>query len=290
MKGASHMIHGITLLDGAGGTCLWDKAEEKVPVWRYNIENPKIVSELHREYIEAGAEIILANTFGANGEMVKHSPYTVREVVSAGVRLAREAAEGKAKVALSIGPLTGLLEPYGDIEEEEAQALYAEQISAGMDEHPDLIYFETFIDLSMLVIAVKEAVKYSIPVFCTMSFEKVGKTIMGNSVKDMIEALEPLGVAAVGLNCSLGPDTALPVMKMFRDETNLPLIFKPNAGMSVIDESGQAVGAEYDAEVFAGDVSPAAGMGVSYIGGCCGSTPHYIEVLRGRLESMNQNA
>lgn len=115
------MLHTLTLLDGAIGTSLWEKAEDKVPVWRYNIENPAIVTELHNEYIAAGAKIILANTFGANAGAVEHSPYTVHEVVSNGVRLAKEAAKGTdVKVALSIGPLSVLLEPYGDLTEEEA--------------------------------------------------------------------------------------------------------------------------------------------------------------------------
>ena len=113
----------LVLLDGAVGTGLWAKTDNKVAVWRYNLEDPRIVQELHQEYLDAGAQIILANTFGANRMALRGTDYTVEEIVSAGVRLAREALAGRAKTALSIGPLPVLLEPYGDLSEEEAYAI-----------------------------------------------------------------------------------------------------------------------------------------------------------------------
>lgn len=272
----------ITLLDGAVGTSLWEKTENKVPVWRYNIENPAIVSALHREFIDAGAEIILANTFGANAGAVASSPYTVHEVVETGVRLAREAAENTGvKVALSVGPLSTLLEPYGDLTEEEAAAIYEEQIGAGMNAGADLILLQTFMDVNMMAIAVRAAKQYSVPVFCAMTFEKVGKTMMGQSVQDVIDTLTPLGVDAVGLNCSLGPDLALPIIREFHERTDLPLLFKPNAGKPILAADGSTSTA-YNADVFAEDILPAAEF-VRYIGGCCGSNASYIRRLRDRL-------
>ena len=283
------MLHTLTLLDGAIGTSLWEKAEDKVPVWRYNIENPAIVTELHNEYIAAGAKIILANTFGANAGAVEHSPYTVHEVVSNGVRLAKEAAKGTdVKVALSIGPLSVLLEPYGDLTEEEATAIYEEQIGAGMSEGADIIMLQTFMDVAMMAVAVAVAKKYSVPVFCMMTFEKAGKTMMGQSVQDVLDVLVPMGIDAIGLNCSLGPDLAIPIMEEFHEKTDLPLLFKPNAGKPGTDANGTVTTA-YDANTFVNDILPAASF-VSYIGGCCGTNPSYIQCLHDKLESMDPSS
>ena len=137
----------IVLLDGAVGTSLWEKTTDKGAVWRYNIENPAIVKELAEDYVDAGAQIILANTFGANRYAVSKTNYSVQEIVSTGVRLARETIAGRAKVALSAGPLPLLLEPYGDLSEEDAYAAFDEQISAGVAEKPDVIVLQTFMDL-----------------------------------------------------------------------------------------------------------------------------------------------
>ena len=272
----------ITLLDGAVGTSLWAKARDKVPVWRYNLEQPEIVRELHREYLDAGSRIILANTFGANRIAVRSSGFQVDEVVSAGVRLAREELCGRAETALSIGPLSVLLEPYGDLSEAEAFEIFDEQISAGVSQQPDLIVFQTFMDLEMLRVALRAAVRHNLPIFCMMTFTEVGKTMMGNSVQDFVEGVREFPVAALGLNCSIGPDKAVPVMAQFRQYTDLPLLFKPNAGRPISD--GVVTSAEYDADVFVEDCMPALACDIQYIGGCCGSDPTYIRALRDRLQ------
>lgn len=275
----------LTLLDGAVGTSLWEKTEDKVPVWRYNLENPAIVTELHREYIDAGAEIILANTFGANRGAVERSPYTVKDVVSRGVQLAREAVKGTdVKVALSAGPLSVLLEPYGDLTEEEAEEIYREQLGAGMEVGADLILLQTFMDVQMMAIAAKVAKQYGVPVFCALTYEKAGRTMMGQSVQDALDALEPLGIDAIGLNCSLGPDTALPIIREFHEKTELPLLFKPNAGKPILAADGSTATA-YDANTFVEDILPAAEF-VSYLGGCCGCNASYIKCLHDRLASL----
>ncbi len=289
----------IIMLDGATGTSLWEKATDKVPVWRYNIENPKIVGELIEEYIGAGADIVLANTFAANGaEVARSSSYSVEEVVSAGVRIARDTSKGRVKVALSVGPLTGLLKPYGKISHEEAKAMYEEQIGAGMSEHPDIIYLMTFMDLTMMKIAAEAASAYDVPIFCSMSFmganksgvrAKIPRTMMGNSAKDIVEGLKPYPkVAAVGLNCSLGPADALPVVSAFKEATDLPIIFKPNAGTPIMQSDG-TIDSSFDIESFTDDVLPAIDLGATYIGGCCGTNPAYIrrlvEKIRKKLEA-----
>lgn len=273
------MARGVTLLDGATGTCLWEKSGDTRPVWLYNTVMPDIVRALHTEYIEAGAAIISTNTFCANAMAVKNVGYTVEQIVSAGVRLAKEAAFGQAvQVALDVGPLTSLLKPFGDVSTEQAGEIFAQQLAAGMKEKPDLILLETFMDLEMITIALKEARKFDVPVLCSMSFTKFGKTLMGNTVKQIAERLKAQGAFAAGLNCSLGPDAALPVIRLFAQETTLPLIFKPNAGLP--SENGDA---GFDAETFANDVMAALDAGASFVGGCCGTTPAYINKLNQKL-------
>ncbi len=278
------------ILDGAVGTTLWDIAAshgvEKVPVWRYNIEHPEFVAEITKRYIDSGADYVQANTFGANRPAVERSSkYDVRDVVAAAMRIARETAEGKdVKITLSCGPLMQMLEPYGDLEEDECGDIYEEIFDAGMPYKPDAIFLETFIDLGMMRVAAERAVKKGVPVFCSMSFEKVGKTMFGNSVEDVVKTLEPLGIASVGLNCSLGPDAAIPVIKEFSERTSLPLFFKPNAGLPISKGGGKeasAIGPEEFAEL----VAPAFPY-ATYIGGCCGSDWRYVESIKAKLKNQ----
>lgn len=274
----------ITLMDGAVGTTLWGIAEaagvKKEPVWKYNIEHPEFVEELTRRYLDAGCEIILANTFGANGPAVKRSsPYTASDVVAAGVKAGKKVLDGTGvKLCLSLGPLMQLLEPYGDMEEDECAEIYREMLDAGVGAGADMILIQTFMDLEMMRVATVEAKKYGLPVMCSMTFEKSGKTMFGNSVQDTIDTLAPLGIQAIGLNCSLGPDLALPIIKEFSEKTDLPLLFKPNAGKPILSEDGSTAVA-YTAKQFSEDIKPALEF-VSYIGGCCGSDAEYIKEIK----------
>jgi len=269
------------LLDGAIGTSLWAKSNNHNPVWTYNIDNPQIVYDLHREYIEAGSKILLANTFGANGPMVERAEkYNAHDVVSEAVRICKSAvadAKSDAKVCLSAGPLSCLMEPYGDVSEEEVANIYRKMLSAGCEQKPDMIMLQTFIDLDMMRVATTVAREFNIPVFTTLSFEKNGMTMFGNSVADVCNTLAPLGVSAIGMNCSLGPDLALPIIQEFTNYTDLPLVFKPNAGKPILSADG-ATETPYKAEDFVREVMPATDF-VSYIGGCCGSDPSYITLL-----------
>jgi 5-methyltetrahydrofolate--homocysteine methyltransferase len=274
----------LTLLDGAVGTSLWEKTANKVPVWRYNFEDPDIVRELLSEYAEAGSEIILANTFSANRPSMKGTGYTVEQIVTRAMEIAHETIDGKASIALAIGPLTGLLKPFGDITAEDAFDYFDEQITAGVKGNPDVIFLQTFIDLEMMKIAARAARKHDVPLFCTMSFAKSSpkkgpRTMMGNSVEDIVKGLEPFHVDGIGMNCSMGPETALPVIEEFSRQTDIPLIFKPNAGKPTLEG-----GSQFDYSVFAGEVSKAASVpGVKYIGGCCGSNAKYIKALKKKL-------
>jgi 5-methyltetrahydrofolate--homocysteine methyltransferase len=254
----------------------------------FNIEKPEIVVELEKEYIAAGSQIILTNTFAANRTFVEKEGegWNVADVVRAGVKLSAEAVKGSdARVMLDVGPLGDLMEPYGMISEADAEAIFDEQIGAAMKSEyaPKLIFIETFIDLGMLEVAVRVAEKYDADIFCSMSFADNGFTIMGNSVEEFAAAMERHPkVKAIGLNCNLTPGQALSVIRQFEGKTTKDLIFKPNAGQPrVVD--GVTVSGE-NAETFVSEMLQAVGHGVKYMGGCCGTAPSYISLLKSELE------
>ena len=276
----------ITLLDGAQGTLLWQKAEAqgipKASVWTYNLTHPELVSAVCREYADAGSEIICANTFGINRFTVeRESTASVPEAVTAAIHTAKEALLGtEVLVALDVGPLPMMTEPYGDLSEEETEEIFDEIIEAGSSAGADLIFLETFMQIEMLAAAFRAAKKTGLPVFASMSFEASGRTLFGVSVEDMLEELSPMGPAAVGMNCSVGPDLAVPVITEFAEKTEFPLILKPNAGVPVTGEDGTA---RYTitAEEFCKDMAAAPDLGRSrYLGGCCGTNPDFIRALR----------
>ena len=272
------------LLDGASGTGLWEIAERngvaKDPVWKYNVEHPDFVAELAKGYIDAGSEIILANTFSANGPSVKRSSaYSVEEIVVPAVEIAKSQTAGtNVKVNLNIGPLTMLLEPYGDLTEEEAEEIFTEIIAPGIRAGADGVTIETFMDIEMMKIAARVACSYDVPVLCSMSFEQVGKTMFGNSVEDVIEGLSEFPVAGIGMNCSVGPESAIPIIKEFAEKTDIPVIAKPNAGLPIMSDDG-SVSIAYTAEQFAADMKEVVPY-VGYLGACCGSNASYIRELK----------
>jgi len=263
------------LLDGSAGSLLWEMAEKagvpRAPVWKYNIEQPELVLELHRRYIDAGSRMLQTNTFDANRLSVRRSSdYSVEQVVKSAVALAKQATQGlDIKVYLSAGPLGTLLEPYGKLSKAEAEDIYTEMLGAGAAAGVDAVALETFMDVEMMYIAAKVAKSYGIPVFCSMTFGKRRRTMMGDSVQKIVDKLLPLGIDAIGMNCSAGPVEALPVIQEYKERCSLPLYFKPNSGM----------GEAYSALQFAEEVRPALDY-VSYVGGCCGCDDSYIKELK----------
>lgn len=297
------MANKITLLDGSGGSCMMDMIAKRGiqtldPVWAFNMKYPDLVEELYKQYIEAGSEVILANTFGANRLSVSHfSDYDPADVVREGVKIGRSVVDStgvcgeegrKAQLWLDIGALTKLLKPEGRkdnprwMSREECEAIFTEQIGAGAEAGVDGILLETFMDLKMMEIGVQVASRYDVPIYCMMTFEKGGRTMMGNTVGQVIETLQPYGVAAVGMNCSLGPAESLEVIKQYRELTDMPLLFKPNAGKPVIDAQGNST-QPYSPEQFVEECRPALDI-VQYIGGCCGTSPAYIKAMREAID------
>ena len=209
----------ITLLDGAMGTML-QKAGLKLGERpeTLSITSPEAVTAIQRRYVEAGTQLLLSNTFCANAHKLAGTGYSVEEVVGASVRVALRACEGtRTKVALDIGPIGELLEPLGTLSFDEAYALFAQMIRAGIAAGAQAIFFETFSDLNEIragVLAAKELC--DLPVFASMTFEQSGRTFLGVNADCAAMALSALGVSAVGVNCSLGPKEIEPILPSFR--------------------------------------------------------------------------
>ena len=242
-----------------------------------NILHPDWILSIHRAYIQAGSRILYANTFGANGRKLRRAGYTVKEVIRAGVLLARKAAAGTdARIALDVGPIGELLEPMGTLAFEDACDIFAEMMEAGAEAGADLIVIETMTDLYEAKAALLAAREHtSLPVLVTMSFEERGRTFTGCTVASMAHTLSGLGADAIGINCSLGPRELLPLIRELRKNTALPIIAKPNAGLP------DPVDGHYDmdAREFAAAMRRVIRAGASLIGGCCGTDPEYIRAL-----------
>lgn len=270
------------LLDGAMGTMLQKSGLKlgEIPE-TLNITRPEIVTDVHRQYIEAGADIVATNTFGANSYKMKNSGYTVDELISAAVKNARTACNEKTLVSLDIGPIGQLLEPAGALTFDEAYELFKEEIIAGQD--ADVIFFETFTDLLELkagILAAKE--NSDKPIVASMTFEENGRTFSGVSVASAAITLEGLGVSALGVNCSLGPDELAPIVKEFTEWTSLPVFVKPNAGLPDPNSNTYNVSPSDFAESMSNIIDFGS---VKLVGGCCGTTPEYISALKKVIEN-----
>ena len=271
------------ILDGAMGTMLQRSGMKPGTIPEtLNITDPETVAAIHRAYFRAGSRIVYANTFGANSLKLKDSGYSLREVIAAGVRIAKEcAAEAGGLAGLDVGPLGVMVEPMGSLAFEEAVRLYREMMEAGAEAGADMIAIETMSDLAetrAALLAAKEAT--NLPVFVTMSFDSTGRTFTGCTPASMARTLEGLGADAVGVNCSLGPKEMIPIIREIRENTALPVIAKPNAGLP--DPVTGAYGV--DAAEFAAAMRELADAGAGIVGGCCGTDPEYIRAL---AEEMN---
>ena len=219
-------------LDGAMGTMLQAKGLKMGETPEVlNIEKPEWLIDIHKQYINAGSDIVYANTFGANRYKLAKSGYSVEEIICEGIKNAKKACEGTdTLVALDIGPIGQLLEPTGTLSFEEAYDIFKQEIIAGKD--ADVIVFETMTDLYELkagILAAKE--NSDKPIICTMTFEENMRTFTGCGISSMALTLEGLGVDAIGVNCSLGPAELCPVIEELCKWTNLPVVVKPNAGL-----------------------------------------------------------
>lgn len=271
----------IYFFDGAMGTMLQSyglKLRELPEI--LNLTNPDLIRSIHREYLNAGANFITSNTFGANRFKLSKSGYTVNEIVSAGAKLAREIAITipNTYAALDIGSTGRVMYPLGDASFDEIYDAVAEMVNAGKN-FCDVILLETFTDLHELKAAVLAARENSdLPIFATMSFEATGTTFFGTSIESMTATLEGLGINALGVNCSLGPAQLIPIVRKICKWSHVPVMVQPNAGLPVMRDgiSHYDVTPDEFAEISCEFVK----MGVSILGGCCGTSPEHIAKMK----------
>ena len=267
--------------DGGTGTLLQAqglKGGELPETW--NLLYPDRISALHRAYLAAGSNILCTNTFGANAlKFPAGGEFNLEELVTAGVRLACEARDADPRpdvfVALDMGPTGKLLKPMGDLDFEDAVALYAQVVKAGAAAGADLVLIETMSDsyeAKAAVLAAKE--NCDLPVVVTTVYGENGKLLTGGTPASTVALLEGLGVDALGVNCGLGPAQMLPIVKQLLEYASVPLVVNPNAGLPHACD-GCTVFDVGPAE-FAVHMGTIADLGVQILGGCCGTTPDHI--------------
>ena len=285
----------LLFFDGGMGTLLQEKglAPGELPE-TWNISRPEVIKEIHKRYIEAGSDIVLTNTFGANALKFHAEGCSLEEIVKTAVDLAKKAAAeadtvssdrsgtaGRKRTiytALDIGPTGKLLKPMGDLDFETAYEAFREVMVWGEEAGADLIHIETMSDtyeLKAAVLAAKE--NTSLPVFATAIFDERRKLLTGADVPSVIALLEGLRVDALGINCGMGPEQMLPVVEEYIKYSSLPVIVKPNAGLPK-QRDGHTY---YDVspEEFAGYMGKIVSIGACVIGGCCGTTPDHIQAM-----------
>jgi 5-methyltetrahydrofolate--homocysteine methyltransferase len=266
----------FVFFDGAIGTSLQKqglKPGERPDVM--NMTAPDTVERVQRLYAEAGSDIINTNTFGANKRNLSNTGYTVEEVITAAVGISKRAGMGKTLTALDIGPIGEFIAPFGALTFEESYEMYRQQAVAGEKAGADLAAIETMSDLFELkaaMLAIRENTK--LPIFAMMTFDKSGRTFTGCRPESFAIMAERLGAFAVGINCSLSPKDIYPIAVKISENTSLPIIIKPNAGLP--NAAGEY---DIDAAEFVRQMERFIPLGVKIVGGCCGTNPDYIREL-----------
>lgn len=265
--------------DGAMGTMLQKcglKPGELPEI--LNVTNGNTIKKIHETYLDAGSDIIITNTFGANDLKYSDSEYSTEEVIEAGVKVAKQAVWNRKDkfVALDIGPIGQVMEPSGSLTFDTAYRLFKKQVIVGERAGADLILIETMMDLyetKAAVLAAKE--NSSLPVFCTMTFQENGRTLMGTDPKTMVVTLEGLGVDVLGVNCSLGPHDLQSIVDEILEYSSIPVMVQPNAGLPKYD--GKDTYYDVGIKEFSDNMRTMAKKGVRILGGCCGTNPDFIK-------------
>jgi homocysteine S-methyltransferase len=270
----------VVVFDGAMGTMLYQAG---IPFSQcfdaLNLSQPDLVRGVHRAYVEAGAQILETNTFGANRYRLADGNHAgeLRAINHAGVRLAKEASGGRALVAGSMGPLGKHLVPIGHVTPEEAGEAYREQGGALVEAGADLLVVETQTNLDEALIALRSCRDLGVPVVVLLTFTEEGKTLVGNKPAEAARLLSAEGAAAIGANCSVGPQGVLEVLEKLAPASSVPVLVMPNAGLPSL------VGGRYlylSSPEYLGEFARrAVELGAAAIGGCCGTTPVHIEAL-----------
>lgn len=279
----SQLENQILVVDGATGTNLQKRGLPKgMPSDLWTFENPDAIMQLERDFIAAGSNIILTNTFGGTRIRLAKLGLAERivELNHKAVEIARKAVEGQSVfIAGSIGPLGELLKPNGTLEEKDAEAAFREQAVALSEAGVDLLVVETQFDLAEARIAVSAVRSVSdLPLVCSFSFDRGTRTMMGVKPGQLAAELEPLGINLLGINCGRSLPDNLKALQELRATTQLPIWFKPNAGLPHSNEQGDSV---YDVtpEEMGAQVALWIEAGVNVVGGCCGTSPEHLHQI-----------
>ncbi len=279
----------IIVSDGAMGTMLqkYGLQAGELPEL-LNFTHPEVINKIHQDYYVAGSDFVTTNTFGCNRFKLEETKYTVSDVIKQAVKIAKEAARNYEKnqekrennqpekmVALDVGPIGKLLEPVGKLTFDEAYEVFKEQVVAGEECGADFILFETFTDIYEMkaaVLAAKENTK--LPIFCSITFQEDGRMLMGTDPITAVNILQDLGIAALGVNCSLGPKQMVPIVKEILFYATVPVLVQPNAGLPMIVDGETVFQVDINEYVEAMEELLQAGIAIG--GGCCGTNPEYI--------------
>ena len=279
---------GIVILDGATGSN-FRRAGMPVGVCSelWALEHPEVVVELQRAYVDAGSQIVYAPTFSANriGLGMHGLEGRLQEINAGLVALSKRAADGRALVAGDITTTGKILEPQGDMTYQQLLDVYKEQVQALAEAGADLIVAETMLTLEETMAALEAAQAVcGLPVMCTLTLEADGHLLYGGTAVEAVEALQEMGAAALGLNCSVGPDQLESVVSSMKAVAKVPVIAKPNAGMPTMDDQGFAH-YSMSPEDFARAMKKLTWRGARIVGGCCGTDPEYIRALAQAVRS-----
>ncbi len=276
---------GAVLLDGATGSNLREAGMPPgVSPELWVLEHPEILLKLQGDYVEAGSRILCAPTFSANRMSLRHFGLEekVGELNGKLVKLSIEAAGGKAFVAGDLATMGRPLEPVGDLSYGDAYDVYREQIEALAAAGADLLAVETLMGIDEAAAALDAAAGFALPVLCSFSVEADGGILFGGTIREAALTAWEMGADAVGVNCSVGPDQLEAVIRVLRETVPGPVIAKPNAGLPVMDDLGQAHYSMGPAD-FVRHMENLAAAGAGLLGGCCGTTPEYIRKLAAAL-------
>ena len=286
---AQRLREGLLIADGATGSCLMAAGMPRgVPTVRWIETHPDVLVQLQRDYIRAGAQLIYAHTFHSNRICFEQLGLScsVGDSVRAMVALSREAASGTAAlVAGNLGSAGVPPEPYGPLTYERMLDCYTEQIEALAGAGVDLLAAETLLAAEEALALLDAAAGCGLPVICTMTVEADGALLFGGNIFDAAADLEAMGAAAVGINCSVGPDQLESVVRTLCSRVSVPVAVKPNAGMPELTETGDAV-YPMGPEAFAAHMCRLRDAGAEILGGCCGTTPDYIRALCAALANQ----
>ncbi len=279
----------IEIFDGAMGTMLQAGGLQAGACPELmNVEAPEVVKKIHRAYIEAGATIIETNTFGASSLKLSHYGLEnrVRELNFAAVKIAKDAANFQAKVAGSMGPTGKFISPLGDLEFDDAYKIFREQAEALSEAGADFLIIETCIDIQEMraaLLAAKDAC--NLPIICQLSYSEDGRTVTGTDPRSAAVILSAMGAAIIGVNCSLGPEQLVPVVKILAENCRVPVSVQPNAGMPYLENG--ATKFPMDAKTFGSWGAKLVEAGATYLGGCCGTTPDHIRELADVVKNLS---